>query len=489
MSMSSNSIEQKKLEHQLEEWKMLNDYINKIDIGYSQIIVIIISVFGIITTLISKNVDSQQELQAVSCLIFIVPAGMEAVFAYLSYQFRITAILRGHLAALEKKMNREIGENIHMWNSALVETYMARNNIINRYMLLPMFVAVMVITFYCVFFSWNVSLHIPYGRVLFVIYWAVMIVSAVIIIIPFFQNEVIRNDTEAEDEVIKKYQMYYKNRIAQRKEAKFKYEDCISISENQINRAFIRVSVLAAILNLVFSVGMFTLLYVAWWKRYYYASDLRGLETYYAATIGDGIFLSLFLGSGLFFLQKNRIQNKNREAPILSLKAFVVGTALGIIVQCKWLLDKNIELNWTLDRIHHFNIAGIYHAFYFIVMVGLVTSMVFRAIQVCKYKRDKILSKSALTAMFISLMGYTVMLYIDNYSESNCRITIIYCIFAGFSLCFGQLCTMMSKEPKCISKFEITFVVFAAILSIIGFTVGKSPDISHNVLNLIKMFY
>lgn len=40
-------------------------------------------------------------------------------------------ILRGHLAALEREMNDTLEEDVHMWNSALVETFMAHNNSIS----------------------------------------------------------------------------------------------------------------------------------------------------------------------------------------------------------------------------------------------------------------------------------------------------------------------------------------------------------------------
>ena len=41
-------------------------------------------------------------------VIWLLPFAVIAVMAFVSYQFRITAILRGHLAALEEKINKEI---------------------------------------------------------------------------------------------------------------------------------------------------------------------------------------------------------------------------------------------------------------------------------------------------------------------------------------------------------------------------------------------
>ena len=124
----SEMEKEKVLVHQLEEWKMLNDYVNSIDLSYQQPFVIIMAIIAGIATLLGENFSEE-----LSFVYFIFPIGLAAVTAHVSYQFRITAILRGHLARLEERMNERLGENVHMWNSALVETYMAHNNHINSF--------------------------------------------------------------------------------------------------------------------------------------------------------------------------------------------------------------------------------------------------------------------------------------------------------------------------------------------------------------------
>ncbi len=135
MDLDSEYIHKVTLEHQLEEWKMLNEYINNMDIGYQQSITIFVSVFAVIATVLSNS--SNQQLR---WGIFIIPLGLIAFFSYVSYQFRITAILRGHLAALEESMNKKMNENVHMWNSSLLEVFMAHNNSINKMMMIPILV-------------------------------------------------------------------------------------------------------------------------------------------------------------------------------------------------------------------------------------------------------------------------------------------------------------------------------------------------------------
>lgn len=199
------------LEHQLEEWKYLNEYINQMDLNYQHSFTIMVSIFAGATVLFTS--DTSRDLLMG---IFIIPPGIVAVFAYLSYQFRITAILRGHLATLERKMNMNLEEDVHLWNSALVETFMAHNNSINKYMMAPMFMFIAVIIVYCVIFTWEAVKRIMFGNVVFIFYWAMVIVGALIVLLPFFENETIRYQTEDEEQVIKKYKEYLESRKIKR---------------------------------------------------------------------------------------------------------------------------------------------------------------------------------------------------------------------------------------------------------------------------------
>lgn len=203
--MSKRKNKENVLKHQLEEWKYLNSYINQMDLGYQQSFVIMISIFAGVTVLFTSDAD-------LLIGFFIIPPGVVAVFAYISYQFRITAILRGRLAVLERKMNEELQEDVHLWNSALVETYMAHNNFINKNMMIPIFIFIFVIIVYCCVFTWEAAKRINYGKFVFVGYWILMVIGALIVLLPFFKNEQIRHETEREDVVRKMYQKYLRER-------------------------------------------------------------------------------------------------------------------------------------------------------------------------------------------------------------------------------------------------------------------------------------
>lgn len=97
---------------------------------------------------------------------------------------------------------------------------------------------------------------------------------------------------------------------------------------------------------------------------------LLGLYDYKAATIGDGICFPILVGTLLYTVKKSDILNKRQHmwCNILGL----LMACLGILMQISWLRDNNITPNWTIPYRHHFNAAGWYHAFFFVLMFGIL---------------------------------------------------------------------------------------------------------------------
>lgn len=262
------------LEHELEEWKSLNEYINAMDMGYYQILIITISIFTAIVAVVTSDIVTEELIK----IVFIVPLGIVSVFSYLSYQFRITAILRGHLAALEEKMNKELGENVHMWNSALVETYMAHNNTINNFMMFPIMLFIILLTVYCVRFTWKALDGVEYAKVIFGGYWFLVSLGAAIVFCPFIKNDEVRHKTYNEKQVMEMY-VKYKNSYSDKK-------------KNEV----IKNSLLVGVLNFIFG---FVVMYI-FSLNITIKPGLKTFFDYYAATIGDAFFFVNFNRCRLF---------------------------------------------------------------------------------------------------------------------------------------------------------------------------------------------
>ena len=187
-------VKELQLTHMLEEWKYLNGYINNIDVGYQSSMVFLLAVFTGLVGFFSK---SENELVRY-CILFI-PLGIEVVLAYVDYQFRIVAILRGHLEGLEREMNKILQKNIHSWNSALVEMYMAKNNIVNKVMMLPICILFLAIAVLCFFILKDIMWNSLINKYVFGIYWTIIFMFSVVILSSFINNEKVRHKTSNGD--------------------------------------------------------------------------------------------------------------------------------------------------------------------------------------------------------------------------------------------------------------------------------------------------
>lgn len=432
------------LKHQLEEWKYHNDYINKMDLGYQQTLILIVSIFACIATFVTQG-DRDYIMG-----IFIVPFGLVAVFAYLSYQFRITAILRGHLANLEEKMNEAIGKDIHMWNSALVETYMAHNNMINNYMMLPILVFVALLVMYCVYFSWIALEGIENRIIYFFVYWFMVFVGIVIDLVPLFNNERVRREAKDEKKVKEMYQRYVNGIKNDKKAKEFKYENPNVNQKHQESKILIN-SFFLMLAICVMGLGVLEVFWIFSDKN----TDLLGLYDYYAATIGDGLFLPVFAGAGFYYCKINKIKHWRIKPAI-----FTAIVALGI--QISWLINPNIELNWTITRPHYFTYAGWYHAVYFVLMAALLSIIFINSINInCK---KNIKARLSYSLMWCAGFGYWHMHLLDDCLSKGNTIgwivgSAIVCLLGYFIIEF-----IYGKWRQRINLVIILYVIITSIL-------------------------
>lgn len=106
------------------------------------------------------------------------------------------------------------------------------------------------------------------------------------------------------------------------------------------------------------------------WVTIDYPSDLPGLFSYRAATIGDAVCLPLLIFSLLSYCIYT--YDKNNKRHFFCMGIAIVFVVIAVAEQMNWLISKKTLLNWSLPIQHHFNVAGWYHSLFFIGMFGIV---------------------------------------------------------------------------------------------------------------------
>lgn len=208
------------LKHQLEEWKYLNTYIIDMDKGYSSFFSTVLLIF---TGILLVALDPGDAISTVGdgwriISLAALPA-MVLALGNLAYHFRITAILRGHLAQLELSMNEKVGEDVHLWNSYLVETHMAHNNWANKFLMVPAGILMLIVFAICyttayslilgsstiaLIASWKIGTRV----IIFCLYIIITLIPTVILGGTFFGNETVRKLTEDVEYIKRLYQRY-----------------------------------------------------------------------------------------------------------------------------------------------------------------------------------------------------------------------------------------------------------------------------------------
>ena len=175
----------------IELWKELNGYINKIEETYSTFFSIFSVIFGIVISILSSEWITKESLSLrIVGLLFITIAVLVTI-AYLAYNFRLVAIARMYTSKLERKINEELGENIYVWNSDIIDKYVSKRNCINQY-LLPIinFILFAFILITLNYIMWNLGINILWN----IIYSLITISIFTGCIISFMMNEKIRKD-------------------------------------------------------------------------------------------------------------------------------------------------------------------------------------------------------------------------------------------------------------------------------------------------------
>ncbi len=181
--------------------------------------------------------------------------------------------------------------------------------------------------------------------------------------------------------------------------------------------------ILSALLISAMGFGVLFVLYINW-ASLYPNSTLPGLFEFKAASIGDSILLPIIIGSFVFYNRKLNLDIKNK---ILRLVLAAVAGIIAFSIQISWLISDETSLNWTIPKIHYFNFAGWYHAFFFIFIIILITVLTTNM-----FFTDKTYSESNSKSRIISefLIWFCGSLFvnlhiIDDYHKKNTLVILI----------------------------------------------------------------
>ena len=166
-----------------------------------------------------------------------------------------------------------------------------------------------------------------------------------------------------------------------------------------------------------------------------YPPELPNLYDYYAAVVGDGLFIPMLILSGFFYLKKNQFDfssSAHRAALPISLLMLLVGMG----IQISWLMNDAIALNWTIPAPHYFNIAGWIHAFYFVFMFFACSYIIVSCTGVFtnNYKSGITDNYTSYIIMWLSIYAYWMMharddyMNYDNYGKWIILSTIVFMI-------------------------------------------------------------
>ena len=185
--------------------------------------------------------------------------------------------------------------------------------------------------------------------------------------------------------------------------------------------------------GIVFLCSFFTLniLYLIW-RHHNPESTLRGLYDYKAAAIGDPICLPLLIGS----LTARAILTAQTPKPWQKrccMTFGILGGLVGAFLQATWLLRDDMELNWSIPELHHFNSAGWIHAVFFTLVIGAIVYLLFRR---ALYPERETAQKPLLILDFIADFSACFFMQLhahDEYLKFGSRVPILL-LTAGATL-------------------------------------------------------
>lgn len=177
------------LSAKIEIWKTINDFSNKIELSYQLCSTLLLSIIGALVAVSKDNLVPEKMFDRNFVILFFAPIVFTAIIGYLAYNFRWVAIARMYAAAIEKEINMSLDKGYFVWNSDIVNRFMAKNNFANR-VFLPVVNTILIIST-AVFLNYSIfcSTLYVYIKVAYLIFTALLYICS---LIPFLGNEQVR---------------------------------------------------------------------------------------------------------------------------------------------------------------------------------------------------------------------------------------------------------------------------------------------------------
>lgn len=214
--------------------------------------------------------------------------------------------------------------------------------------------------------------------------------------------------------------------------------------------------------------------------------DLLGLYDYRAATIGDGIFLPIFIAAMSIYLYKNNILNRKQR-----YYSYIVGgifAFVGLLIQLSWILNDDIGLNWTIPRPRHFTIAGWYHAFFFIAMFYYISMLISRVWLTRRWLNKRYptcFDEICFCIMWLAGSGFLFMFALDDYSYKYAYISLLLVVYALIIFIIIVFCfTSIGKI-----KYYDWICLLSGVTTSLGIALMINGDFSPNVLFFVANIF
>lgn len=132
------------------------------------------------------------------------------------------------------------------------------------------------------------------------------------------------------------------------------------------------IGIITALFIFIIGFGVMWLFWIQAESSYY--GD-KGFFYWRAATWGDGLCLSLLVGSLLTY--RMFLGEINQRHKIISFICGGTMGCLGVGVQASWIISDTTVPNWTIE-VHHFMPSGWYHAGYFVFMLFIIFTLLYQ---------------------------------------------------------------------------------------------------------------